>query len=299
MAANDLALDQDDIGTRFVTWVVIMMTALATLAVGGALIVQDLRGSWVEAIRGHMTIEIPAASDASTIRGDDLLNELADKMQTTLKNDTGVADVHIISNDEVKKLVEPWLGENAGSDDLPLPRLLALDLKNPGDADTMARVTKTVTKIDEASGIETHQAWLSDLKRFSLALLLAALAMTAATVACTIMSVAGAVRSRLAAHHDDIRLLHVMGATDYYIGGQFVRVTVRNVSAATFTGMVIGLLLLKAGGFVAGGLQSAMLPAFNWNAYAFCWFVALPALITALCWGAARFTVLRSLRSMP
>ena len=65
------------------------------------------------------------------------------------------------------------------------------------------------------------------------------------------------------------------------------------------SGMVAGLILLKVGGMIAGELQNSTLPQFHWNFMTFLAFIALPALITALCWGAARVTVLRTLRVMP
>jgi cell division transport system permease protein len=299
MKTNDLALDQDDIGTRFVTLVVIMMTALATLAVGGALIVQGLRTSWVDAVNGHMTIEIPANDGHGTVRGNGVLQETATRIRSELEANENIADIRIMDHADIEKLVAPWLGENAGSEDLPLPSLIALTLTNPGDQKAIAAIAQTVSGIDPAATTETHQTWLGDLRRFSLVLLLASAAMAAITMACSILTVAGAVRARLAAHHGDIDLLHVMGATDNYIGGQFVRVVVYDVGRAALIGTALGLILLKIAGLIAGELQSAMLPAFHWNMGAFLWFLAVPAIITALCFMAARFTVLRNLQVMP
>lgn len=296
---SDMALDQDDTGTKFVMLVVIMMSILATMATGGALIVKGLRAGWVDAVNGHMTIEIPASDSKGMVRGSDLLDDVSIKINDAVSKDPAIADIHVMREDDIKKLVAPWLGADAGTTDLPLPRLIALTLKNPGDDNAIARISQTVRSIDASSITETHQAWLSDLKRFSLALLLAASAMAAATIGCTILTVTGAVKARLAAHQHDIDLLHVMGATDSYIGSQFVRVVVRSVGSAALTGMIIGIGLLKAGGMVAGGMGDAGLPDFNWDFGALLWFAALPCLITGLCWLAAQFTVLRTLRVMP
>lgn len=298
-APADLALDQDDVGTRFMTLVVIMMTALAAISVGGALAVQSMRGAWVGAVSGHMTIEIPAADNEGIIRSAENLEGIARRMRDSLDKTKGVREARVMPRAEVEKLVSPWLGESAGSADLPLPALITLTLERPGDEASIKAVGESVKKTDAAAISETHEGWLLDLKRFSLLLLLAAGAMAAATIACSILTVAGAVKARLAAHHGDIGLLHVMGATDSYIGGQFVRIVVRDVGRAALTGTVAGVILLKIGGLVAGELQHSTLPQFEWNFMALACFAALPALITALCWGAARFTVLRTLRVMP
>lgn len=295
----DLALEKDDVGTKFVTLVVIMMTALATLAMGGALVVKELRASWVSSVSGHITIEIPAVAQDGSVREADALAIIAGQMRDALAKETDISDVRIVSRDEVEQLVKPWLGANAGSSDLPLPALVAVRMKNPGDEKATDAIAQTVRNVDTAATSETHQAWLSDLKRFSLVLLMATLGMAAATIACCTLTVTGAVKARLAAHHNDIDLLHVMGASDDYIAGQFVRLVVKSVGRAALVGAIAGLVVLKTGGLVAGELQAAMLPAFRWDFGALLWFAVCPALVTGLSLLAARFTVLRTLALMP
>lgn len=299
MAVDDLSLRTDDVGTRFVTLVVIMMTTLATLAVGGSLIVGALRATWVDAVKGNLTIELPASDGKGIVRTQDTLAQNAAAISAKLASTKGVSSVHVLSRQEVENLVKPWLGEQAGTDDLPLPALIGVTLANPDDADLVAAVGNAATSADAAAQTQTHQNWISDLRRFSLVLLLAAGAMAAFTIACSILTVAGAVQARLSEHHADIDLLHLMGATDSYIGAQFVRVIVKSVGGAAAIGTAIGALLLKLGGMVAGEIQSAVLPSHGWSALDMLAILALPALVTGLCFVAARVTVLRTLRVMP
>lgn len=298
-APNDMPLDKGDVGTRFVMLVVIMMTALATIALGGALIVGALRSTWVDAVTGNITIEIPASDGKGVVRTADTLAQEATAIAAVLQKTKGVTSVHVLSHADVEALVKPWLGSDAGSDDLPLPALLGVTIHNPDDKGVMADIANNVATTDAAAIVETHQTWVRDLRRFSLVLLLAAGAMASITIACCILSVAGAVQSRLSAHQGDIDLLHLMGATDHYIGSQFVRIVVKAVGTSALAGTGIGLALLKTGALIAGEIQSAVLPAHAWGFVDFLWFAALPALVTALCYGAARVTVLRSLRVMP
>lgn len=295
---GDLAFEKDDVGTRFITLVVFMMTALATLASGGAQVVMALRASWVDAVSGQITIEIPAIDSKGVIRNADVLAQKGAAIREALIKREDVTSVHVLDRSEVENLVKPWLGEGADNTDLPLPALLGVTLSSDG-ADTIKAVDAAVKAADADASTETHQTWLADLRRFSLVLLLAAAAMAAAVIACCILTVAGAVKARLAAHHSDIDLLHVMGATDNYIGQQFVRSVVTSVGGAAIAGTALGVVFLKIGGIVAGGMQTAMLPAFHWNFMALVWFAALPAFVTLMCFMGARVTVLRSLRKMP
>ncbi len=298
-AVNDIALDHDNTGTRFVTLVVVLMTVLATMAVGGALVVQSMRASWVGAVTGHMTIEIPAAGPQGDIRDAGALAAIAQGIGTTLAASGDVKSLRVLPRAEVERMVQPWLGRGMEQADLPLPALIAVTLDNPRDKTAPERVARAVASTDASAVTETHQGWLADLKRFSLALLMAALLMAGATMACCILTVTGAVRARLAAHQADIDLLHLMGATDDYIAAQFVRVVVRNVGQAALVGGVAGYAFLKLAGLLGGGLQASILPSFAWGPMTMVWLAACPVLITALSWWAARFTVLRTLSVMP
>ncbi|MBU6235137.1 MAG: hypothetical protein KGQ41_04775 [Alphaproteobacteria bacterium] len=295
----ELLPDTQDSGTRFVMLVVVMMTFLATLAVGGALVVSALRATWVDAVEGHITIEIPASDGAGVIRNADTLSDNARGIANAVGSLAGIKSVHVLSRVDIKNLVKPWMGEAAGTEDMPLPALMGVTLRDPDDTGALEAITKAAKALDAAAIVEAHQSWISDLRRFSLVLLLAACAMAFVTIACCIVAVTGAVAARLSEHHADIDLLHLMGATDDYIGGQFVQSVVRSVGGAALAGTVIGLVLLKAGALIAGNIQTAMLPQAGFGFADYVAFAGLPALVTGLCFAAARFTVLRSLRQMP
>ncbi|NBX66205.1 MAG: hypothetical protein EBQ96_04330 [Proteobacteria bacterium] len=297
--AKKMLLNSGDDGTRFIMLVVVMMSVLSTLAVGGALTLAHLRSTWVDAVAGHITIEIPASDGQGLVRSPDTLHEKATAAYAALSSTPGVTRVDILDRRDVEKLVSPWLGEAVSTNDMPLPVLIGVTLSAPNDEALTQSIRSKVSAIDPPSIVETHQSWLADLRRFSLILLLAAGGMATITIACCIVAVAGAVAARLSEHQNDIDLLHVMGATDAYIGQEFVDSVVRSVGGAAVIGTVLGLIFIKIGAAVAGEIQNAMLPAMAWKMADNLWFLILPALVTLLCYFAARFTVLRSLGTMP
>src|SRR5690606_32284625 len=71
--------------------------------------------------------------------------------------------------------------------------------------------------------MDTHEAWLRDLMRFTGALQFAAALLTIVIGITTATAVAGAVRARLAVHGAEVEILHLMGAADHYIARQFQR----------------------------------------------------------------------------
>jgi len=297
---QDLPFGKEDVGTRFVTLVIVMMTALATLALGGAEVIISMRSNWVDAIRGQVTIEIPATDQNGNIRNPETLDALAHDMEAGLKaNAADLKAFQRLSREQVHDLIAPWLGQDMAQDDLPLPVLIGLSFEDTPMPARIGQITAQIHKTDPAASVETHQSWLDDLRRFSGVLLMASAFMAFAVVACCILCVSGAVNAQLASHQADIDLLHLMGATDDYIGSQFVRVVAIDVGRAALIGTLTGVIFLKAGGMIAGGLQAATIPAFSWNPGTWLSFAAIPAVVTCLCFVAARATVLRSLEKMP
>lgn len=289
---QELPFGRADVSTRFVTFVIIMMTMLATLALGGSQMILSLRGAWVSDIQGQISIEISAITPEGYMLGPDDMAHIADAMHETL---AAFGDVEVLGQSEVATLVQPWLGNASQQDDLPLPVIIGLSVQNPD----LEAITKAVRQVDQQAVVDTHQGWVQDLRRFSGVLLGASGFMALMVVLCAMLCVSGAVRAQLAAHKGDIDLLHLMGASDRYIGGQFVRVVARDVGFAAVWGLLGGIGLLFLGRIIAGSLPDMGFSGFSWSKANLMSFALLPVIITGLCFVTARRTVLQELEKMP
>lgn len=289
---QELPFGRADVSTRFVTFVIIMMTLLATLALGGAQMIMSLRGAWVSDLQGQISVEVSPITPEGFVRTAEDMVLLADAMEETL---SVFGPTEVIGQDAVAELVKPWLGDVRAQDDLPLPAIVGLSAQNID----MAELERLVNNVDPQAVIDTHQGWVRDLRRFSGVLLGASGFMALMVVLCAMLCVSGAVRAQLSAHKADIDLLHLMGASDHYIGSQFVRVVARDVGYAAVIGLLGGLALLFIGRIIAGNLQDIGFGQFSWSGSHLIGFVLLPIVITALCFVTARRTVLQELEKMP
>lgn len=62
----------------------------------------------------------------------------------------GVEDVQIVSQGEVEELIEPWLGARTGEDQIPVPALVDVRLRDPVDGEKLGALRRTVRAV--ASG---------------------------------------------------------------------------------------------------------------------------------------------------
>lgn len=289
---QELPFGRADVSTRFVIFVIIMMTMLATLALGGAQMIMTLRGAWVSDLQGQISIEVSPITPEGYMRPPEDMALLVDAMHETV---SAFGDVDVMSQDAVAELIKPWLGDVSSQEDLPLPAIIGLSAQNVD----MTELERLVGYVDSQAIIDTHQGWVKDLRRFSGVLLGASGFMALMVVLCAMLCVSGAVRAQLASHKADIDLLHLMGASDQYIGSQFVRVVARDVGYAAFWGLVGGLVLLFIGRIIAGNMQDIGFSEFSWNGLHLVGFALLPVVITGLCFVTARRTVLLELQKMP
>jgi cell division transport system permease protein len=130
----------------------------------------------------------------------------------------GVGEVQALGRDKAVALLQPWIGKDALPDDLPIPRLVAVDLDktHPASAVDLARALQA-QNVDAT--VDDHSLWIADILRAGALTRLAALALCALTAAAAAAVIAFAARAALAARREIVEVLHVSGAEDGFIAG--------------------------------------------------------------------------------
>ncbi|WP_448206366.1 cell division protein FtsX [Azospirillum sp. sgz302134] len=287
----DLPLAKDPT-SRFLTWLTALMVYLAALALAGALLVSDMARRWDSGLAGGLTVQIvplPAT-------GPNSLNERTEAALTVLRSTPGVRTANALTTDDIGRLLEPWLGREAADPLLPMPRLI--DVVTDGPVDTAA-LTLRLKSAAPGATLDDHAVWLADLRNVAGALHLAALAIVALIGGAGVMAVVFAVRAGLAIHHHVVELLHLMGATDRYVARQFES----HVLGLTLRGGLVGLAAavgtLLGIGRAAEGLRAALLPSISVASWQLAVLAIVPLAACLLAALTARWTVLRTLESMP
>jgi len=284
---SDLPLS-DNPAIRILPWIIALMVYLATLTLAGGLLVATMADEWSRSLTGALTVQVTPTKSESLAELD---ARVAQATRTLLKT-PGVKSAHAIPLTEISAMLEPWLGPESNIADLPLPRLIAVTLDRELDRDALAqRLRKT-----PGAEIDDHQYWRTHLVMFLRSLEIVAVIMVSLIGVTTATIVVFATRSGLAVHLEVIEVLHLIGAPDDYIAGQFQRHAQRLGFIGGVAGGVFGVATLLGLSALAGNLDGAALPSFqywHWPVLA-----ALPVASAYIAKWTARRIVIRALTSM-
>ncbi|KQM62515.1 permease [Sphingomonas sp. Leaf17] len=238
-------------GVRAMTWVMAIMVFLTVLATALGLATLEARGMLDRQLAGRMTIQIV---EGDTARRD----AVAARVTARLKDLSDVARVRVVDDATLARLLEPWLGAEAGSAELPMPALIDVDLRT-SDAAAAQRVAAAVRAVAPGVAADRHERWMSPVS--GVMTTLAALAgglvvlMAVATGAVVLL----AVRAALEAHRATIEVMHMLGATDVQVARLFQRRLALDALVGGIGGGIVALVVTGLVGGQVAGLGSDLL----------------------------------------
>jgi cell division transport system permease protein len=217
-----------------------IMVFLACLTAGAVYMVNQSAAAWLRDVASEVTVQIKPEGAA------DEVERTAEKVAGFLTNQIGVRRASLLSLDQSAELVEPWLGQIAAIKELPLPRLIAvqIDRDNPPDVATLRTV---LTNKYPTASLDDHRAWQSQIRRVTGSLAAAGLAIIALVALATIAIVVSAARSAIASNRDIVEVLNFVGAEERFIARQFelhfLKLGIKaGIVGATAAGMVFFLM---------------------------------------------------------
>lgn len=233
------------IAGRALVTVIAIMTFLASLAAGGAILLATASLDWNEAVSNAMTIQIKP-TPGRDIEAD--VRSAADIARAA----PGVASVRIYSQAESNRMLEPWLGEGLDLSDLPIPRLIAIQTVRGHPPDSAALRKRLSASVPPAY-LDDHRGWVERLTTMARTLVFFALIIFVLVLTAMGLAVAFATRGAMAGNREIIDVLHFVGAEDRFVARQFQRHFLR---LGLKGGVIGGACAIAA--FLASGLLSAM-----------------------------------------
>ena len=298
---SDLPLGRDASG-RFVPWIVGFMVYLAALAVAGALTLGNVAQRWQAGISGTLTVQIappesvpesaPASGDMAAAREARIEQVLA-----VIRATPGIAGVEVLGPAAMDRLLEPWLGPGSADLGLPIPDLISVTLR-PGIQVDLPALSAAIAEAVPGAEVDDHRRWLEDLAVFVRSVELLAAVVVSLVCLAAVLTVVFVTRTGLAVHRRVIEIVHLIGARDAYIAGQFQEHALR----LGLIGGVAGSAL--AGGTLVGlqslftGLETPLLAGLGLGAGHWAALAILPVAAALVAMLTARLTVLRSLARM-
>lgn len=262
------------------------MTFLAVFALALSMAAGRMADRWSAALARTATVRISAPADQIEMQTRAVLDVLA----TT----PGVESARALSDEEQRKLLEPWFGPDLPVDSLPLPRLVELTEDSAGyDADGLRQ-----RLLAEAPGavLDDHTRWRRPLAVAAgrLRLLgLVSILLIGGTMAGMITLAAHAA---LAANAQVIRVLRLVGARDSYIARAFVRRFTLRALAGSAVGALLGMIgiaVLPSADTAGGFLTGLGFTGWGWLLPA-----ALPLLAAVVAFTATRFAAFSRLKEL-
>src|SRR6202051_3543006 len=105
------------IAGRALVAVVAIMTFLASITTGAALLISASAAEWQSEVASEITIQVHPAP------GRDIASDMA-AVAEAMRTQSGIIEIRPFTKDESAKLLEPWLGSGLSLDDLPVPRVI-------------------------------------------------------------------------------------------------------------------------------------------------------------------------------
>jgi cell division transport system permease protein len=199
---------------RSLTVVIAIMGFLASLTAGAVYMINQSASEWLRDVGSEVTVQI---------KPDGSVDEVEKRAQDVVKfltGQIGVREVQLLTLDQSAELVEPWLGQITAVKELPIPRLIAvqIDRDNPPDLATLRTVL--ASKYPSAT-LDDHRAWRQQIRRVTGSLALGGIAVIVLMAAATIAVVVSAARSAMASNREIIEVLNFVGAEERFIARQF------------------------------------------------------------------------------
>ena len=193
--------------------------------------------------------------------------------------------------------MRPWLGSGGLPDDLPVPRLVAVEIDPaappaPGAIETLLADAPYTVLVDD------HQRWEDAVERAANSVRYFAIGLVILLTGAAAAVIAFAARASLAARWDVAEALHLVGAPDRYVTGlfqeRFFFLGLKSGLAGALAAAICALSLAQMGAS-AGGMFFVPTLELGWSALAIPPSAALiAALIAAL---AARTAVASELKA--
>lgn len=281
-------------GTGLLVSIIALMVYLALLALAASTVLGSVADRWQSGLAGRWTVEIAPLPGRATKAAADRAAEAA----VLLRGTRGVLQANPVGGDDMRRLLKPWLGEDVGLDELPLPALVDVTIDAVAPPDAAALRKALADKIPGAT-LDDHRGWVVELTRLATLAELVAIAVFLVVGAIALLAIVAAARARMAIHAGEVELLHVTGASDGWIAGQFQGSALRTA----LRGGAIGLVLAAA--TIGGGVFALDVPfARLWPLLGAPWKVALialavPAAAVAAATMAARWAAMRALARLP
>ncbi len=206
---------QESIAGSALVLVIAIMTFLACLALGAVTMINDTASKWQSDISREVTIQIRPFDDV------EMEQAIRQASRIALSFD-GVSKVTALDDAATARLLEPWLGSGLDIKELPVPRLLTIEIAEGARPDFASMHTRLENEVPGAS-LDDHRAWVDRLTTMALTMVAVGTSIFVLVMTATVMTVIFATRGAMSGNREIVEVLHFVGADSRFISREFQR----------------------------------------------------------------------------
>jgi len=203
----------DSVMGRALVVVIAIMTFLACLTAGAALLVAEASQAWRSDVLRDATIQVKPRS------GDDVESLVAKAVAIATKSPR-VDSARALSKAESERLLEPWLGSGLDLSQLPIPRLILVRLRGQPSEDLSTLRSALATAVPEAD-LDDHRVWAARLGTMASAVVTLAAALFVLMIVAMGAAIGFATHGAVAGNREIVEVLHLVGASNAFIAREF------------------------------------------------------------------------------
>lgn len=286
----DLLIDEGYSKT-FLRVIVAVSVFLFAITLAGVLSINAMFENSKRQVVSNFTVQVLPKTSYEESNADLL------KIVRFMENYPDVDEVTVLSDGELRGLLEPWLGNNVDIELLPIPKLLDVKIRNAKNFD-YKELTVRLSEVSSQASINDHNLWLSRLLKFINSLKMLAVTVLFLVAAACVAAIVYAARTGLNVHKEIISILHVMGATDEYIAINYVKQITEMSVIAGIMGTFLAVPAIMIVGSMAKGIEAGIFNAVTFGADSWLLVLCLPFVSAALVAVTAYVTVVKTLRKM-
>ncbi|WP_455476231.1 cell division protein FtsX [Bartonella sp. B17] len=231
-------IPRDNISGQALVAVIAIMTFLSSLTLIGVDLIQRATDNWSNQISYEATIQIRPVENVDI---EQALRE-AVKLVTTFH---GVKNAKIVDKKSTEKLLEPWLGTGLDLNELPLPRLIIVTLKEDEKINSH-EINQAIKTQIPGGQFDDHYVWINRFAKMTHTTIFIGFSVLILVLCSLILTIIFATRNALAENDHIINVLYFLGTEALFIARQFDQHFLKTALRGALYGGAASIFLFSA-----------------------------------------------------
>lgn len=226
----------------FLPWICALMVFIATLVTTGGITIYNSLHLWQKSVAESLTVQIPTYDEAGNARNELVYKDIENALML-LRTTPGILGAVVLNDDQMQELMIPWLGADAAISELPLPKLIDVNV-DASHPPLLEQLQADLAEKVPGAVLDSHRIWLNDLVKLAnaiLSLVAFVLILLFATVMAAIVYITNA---SLSIQEYELSLVHMLGARDLYVTNRYAWHNFKRALAGSMIGFAVALPIL-------------------------------------------------------